>query len=180
MDAPELLIVLKAPCQHQQSVVRGSGSLSCGSLSLLACPCSPSAWPKRSGLIPWSCCPARNFIPLALGLLDAILGAKQGIKRLLGLKMGGAVADLAHPHRRFRGRRPGWTAPSCPPDQRWAMGSTSRRSAPENSWRGRPILYSGSPIISLSCAIQPTVRARAKIAVNSEVGMPMARCTIPE
>ena len=34
------------------------------------------------------------------------------------------------------------------------------------SWRGRPILYSGSPIISFSWAIQPTVRASAKIAVN--------------
>ena len=35
-------------------------------------------------------------------------------------------------------------------DQRLLIGSTSRRSAPVNSWRGRPILYSGSLIISLS------------------------------
>ena len=65
-------------------------------------------------------------------------------------------------------------------DQRLLIGSTSRRSAPVNSWRGRPILYSGSPIISFSWAIQPTVRASAKMAVNSETGMPMARCTMPE
>jgi hypothetical protein len=51
---------------------------------------------------------------------------------------------------------------------------------PTNSWRGRPILYSGSPIISLSCAIQPTVRASAKIAVNRLTGMPSALCTMPE
>ena len=30
------------------------------------------------------------------------------------------------------------------------MGLTSRLGEPTNSWRGRPILYSGSPIISLS------------------------------
>ena len=65
-------------------------------------------------------------------------------------------------------------------DQRLLIGSTSRRSAPVNSWRGRPILYSGSPIISFSWAIQPTVRASAKMAVNSDTGMPMARCTMPE
>jgi hypothetical protein len=41
-------------------------------------------------------------------------------------------------------------------------------------------LVLGSPIISLSWAIQPTVRASAKIAVNSETGMPIARCTMPE
>ena len=47
-----------------------------------------------------------------------------------------------------------------------------------NSWRGRPILHSGSPIISFSWAIQPTVRASAKMAVNSDTGMLMgvARC----
>jgi hypothetical protein len=54
------------------------------------------------------------------------------------------------------------------------------RTEPVNSWRGRPILYSGSPIISLSWAIQPTVRASAKMPVNSGTGMPMARCTMPE
>jgi hypothetical protein len=60
------------------------------------------------------------------------------------------------------------------------MGLTSRRGEPVNSWRGRPILYSGSLIISLSWAIQPTVRASAKMAVNRLTGMPMARCTMPE
>ncbi len=57
---------------------------------------------------------------------------------------------------------------------------TSRRTAPVNSWRGRPILYSGSASISLSWAIQPTVRASAKMPVNRLTGMPMARCTMPE
>jgi len=52
--------------------------------------------------------------------------------------------------------------------------------APENSCRGRPILYSGSVIISSHCAIQPTVRASAKIPVNMSTGMPIAFCTIPE
>ena len=52
--------------------------------------------------------------------------------------------------------------------------------APTNSCRGRPILYSGSAIISFSCAIQPTVRASAKTAVNSGTGMPIAFCTMPE
>ena len=66
------------------------------------------------------------------------------------------------------------------PNQRWAKGFTSRDTDPVNSWRGRPILYSGSPIISFSCAIQPTVRANAKMAVNSGTGIPMARCTMPE
>ena len=56
----------------------------------------------------------------------------------------------------------------------------SRRAEPVNSWRGRPILYSGSASISLSWAIQPTVRARAKMPVNRLTGMPMARCTMPE
>jgi hypothetical protein len=65
-------------------------------------------------------------------------------------------------------------------DQRLAMGCTSRLGEPSKSWRGRPILYSGSPIISLSWAIQPTVRASAKMAVNSGTGMPIARCTMPE
>jgi hypothetical protein len=63
---------------------------------------------------------------------------------------------------------------------RWASGVTVRAVAPVKSWRGRPILYSGSPIISFSCAIQPTVRASAKTAVNSGTGMPIARCTMPE
>ena len=65
-------------------------------------------------------------------------------------------------------------------DQRCAIGFTSRLTAPTYSWRGRPILYSGSPIISLSCAIQPTVRASAKMAVNRLTGMPSALCTMPE
>jgi len=64
--------------------------------------------------------------------------------------------------------------------QRLAIGSTSRRVAPVKSWRGRPIFWSGSAIISFHCAIQPTTRASAKIAVNIEVGMPSARCTMPE
>jgi len=65
-------------------------------------------------------------------------------------------------------------------DQRSPMGLTMRGAAPENSWRGRPILYSGSAIISFSWAIQPTVRASAKMAVNRLTGMPIARCTMPE
>src|SRR3982751_3033110 len=64
-------------------------------------------------------------------------------------------------------------------DQRSPIGLTERGAAPENSWRGRPILYSGSAIISLSWAIQPTVRASAKMAVNRLTGMPIARCTLP-
>ena len=34
--------------------------------------------------------------------------------------------------------------------------------------------------VSLFTAIQPTVRASAKIAVNSDTGMPIAFCTMPE
>ncbi|SAL88426.1 hypothetical protein AWB68_08772 [Caballeronia choica] len=49
-----------------------------------------------------------------------------------------------------------------------------------NNWRGRPIFCSGSAIISFHCAIQPTVRAIAKMHVNIDVGMPSARCTMPE
>ncbi len=72
-----------------------------------------------------------------------------------------------------------------PPGGGLAAGSmsaylTSRRGEPVKSWRGRPILYSGSASISLSWAIQPTVRARAKMPVNRLTGMPMARCTMPE
>ena len=37
-----------------------------------------------------------------------------------------------------------------------------------------------APIISFSCAIQPTVRASAKFAVKRLTGMPIARCTMPE
>ena len=56
----------------------------------------------------------------------------------------------------------------------------SRRCDPTYNCRGRPILYSGSAIISLSCAIHPTVRASAKIAVKSGTGIPIAFCTMPE
>ncbi|EJN07562.1 hypothetical protein PMI40_01824 [Herbaspirillum sp. YR522] len=63
---------------------------------------------------------------------------------------------------------------------RLSTGVTSRRGEPTNSWRGRPIFCSGSEIISFHWAIQPTVRAMAKMQVNIEVGMPSARCTIPE
>ena len=52
---------------------------------------------------------------------------------------------------------------------------TEREVAPWYNWRGRPILYSGSEIISFHWAIQPTVRAKAKIAVNKAVGTPIAR-----
>ncbi|HVL56222.1 MAG TPA: hypothetical protein VM491_06945, partial [Burkholderiaceae bacterium] len=38
----------------------------------------------------------------------------------------------------LRGRRIGARA-----GQRWSIGSTSRRVAPTNSWRGRPIFCSG-------------------------------------
>ena len=65
-------------------------------------------------------------------------------------------------------------------DQRSPIGLTSRRAAPVYNWRGRPIFCSGSEIISFHCAIQPTVRAIAKMAVNSVVGMPSALCTMPE
>src|SRR5574337_1699813 len=63
---------------------------------------------------------------------------------------------------------------------RWASSGTLRRAEPMYSWRGRPILYSGSVIISSHWVIQPTVRARAKMHVNIEVGIPMAFWTIPE
>ena len=33
---------------------------------------------------------------------------------------------------------------------------------PDTSWRGRPILFCGSAIISFHCEIQPTVRAKRK------------------
>ncbi len=77
-------------------------------------------------------------------------------------------------------RRAGSRRARLPPPYRCAIGSTDRRVAPVKSCRGRPILYSGSAIISFSCAIQPTVRASAKIAVNSGTGMPIAFCTMPE
>jgi hypothetical protein len=92
----------------------------------------------------------------------------------------------AHPRAQWRGQPVAGPPPNrreiqpMRPDQRWPIGLTSRRVEPTNNWRGRPILYSGSPIISLSCAIQPTVRASAKMAVNRLTGMPMARCTMPE
>ncbi|PJN96663.1 hypothetical protein CNY89_01205 [Amaricoccus sp. HAR-UPW-R2A-40] len=47
-------------------------------------------------------------------------------------------------------------------------------------WRGRPILNCGSEIISFHWVIQPTVRASAKIGVNSETGKPMASRMMPE
>ncbi len=75
---------------------------------------------------------------------------------------------------------PGWQLMLPGACYRWAMGLTWRVSEPVNSWRGRPILYSGSLIISFSWAIQPTVRASANTAVNSGTGMPMAFCTMPE
>src|SRR6266567_3490071 len=62
--------------------------------------------------------------------------------------------------------------------QRSASGFASRRLAPVKSWRGRPIFCSGSEIISFHCAIQPTVRASTKMAVNRLTGMPIARCTM--
>jgi hypothetical protein len=65
-------------------------------------------------------------------------------------------------------------------DQRLSIGCTSRCGEPMNSWRGRPIFCSGSAIISFHWAIQPTVRAIAKIPVNSDTGMPSADCTMPE
>ena len=55
-------------------------------------------------------------------------------------------------------------------DQRLNPVGTSRRGEPVNSWRGRPILYSGSASISLSWAIQPTVRATGIFALARTVG----------
>ena len=52
------------------------------------------------------------------------------------------------------------------PDQRSPIGLTCRGAAPTNSWRGRPILYSGSAIISLSWASQPTVRLCGSSGTN--------------
>ena len=63
---------------------------------------------------------------------------------------------------------------------RCSSTGTSRRAAPTYNWRGRPILYSGSVIISSHWVIQPTVRASAKMQVNIDVGMPSAFCTMPE
>ncbi len=81
--------------------------------------------------------------------------------------------------RRCRGRstQPDWAGRSMGAQR---LAGMSRRGEPVKSWRGRPILYSGSPIISFSWAIQPTVRAKANTPVNRFTGMPMARCTMPE
>ncbi len=84
---------------------------------------------------------------------------------------------LLHCSWHCRGRPRG---PPAAENQRLPISGTSRLAAPLNSWRGRPILYSGSVIISSHCEIQPGVRASAKMQVNSEVGMPSARCTMPE
>lgn len=133
-------------------------------------------------------------------LLRSTAGGSDGCAGLLGCKVLAnhpLSISLVDPHRRLNGQAAGVKKPAggtCglwgsglgamrarhSTDQRLLIGSTSRRSAPVNSWRGRPILYSGSPIISFSWAIQPTVRASAKMAVNSDTGMPMARCTMPE
>ena len=81
--------------------------------------------------------------------------------------------------RPFRSDPAAWRA-GARTGQRLAIGTTSRRVAPVKSCRGRPIFWSGSPIISFHCAIQPTVRASAKMQVNMSVGMPSAFCTMPE
>ncbi len=66
--------------------------------------------------------------------------------------------------------------PSIPAVQRrLTIGTKSRVTGPVNSCRGRPIFCTGSWIISFHWAIQPTVRAMAKITVNIDVGMPRAR-----
>ncbi len=62
----------------------------------------------------------------------------------------------------------------CAPYFLFETGMKSRLVAPVNSWRGRPIFCSVSPISSFHCAIQPVVRASAKIAVNMLTGMPSA------
>ena len=74
-------------------------------------------------------------------------------------------------------------------DWRWRCASGSRalrerhhlapRRAGVELARAADLLL-GSAIISFHCAIQPTVRASAKIAVNSGTGMPSAFCTMPE
>ena len=120
------------------------------------------------------CSWAARFLPIALGHFPGLIpiagsnGPAAGVKKPAGGTCGLWDPGLGAMRARHS------------TDQRLLIGSTSRRSAPVNSWRGRPILYSGSPIISFSWAIQPTVRASAKMAVNSDTGMPMARCTMPE
>src|SRR6185312_9339002 len=92
------------------------------------------------------------------------------------------IVHLSHvwfgPRRPNRSERGGAAAPTV--SYRSESGLTVLGLEPVKSCRGRPILYSGSDTISFSCAIQPTVRASAKIAVKSCTGIPIAFCTIPE
>jgi hypothetical protein len=82
-------------------------------------------------------------------------------------------------HVRYSGPRPD---PVRTPSLRYFLLSivtTVRVVAPDNSCRGRPIVYSGSMIISCHRAIQPTVRACEKLPVNTATGMPGTFRTMP-
>lgn len=79
-----------------------------------------------------------------------------------------ASGGLTRPRQRSRGVR----CPSTP--QRWEMGTYERSPAPMYTCRGRPILVSGSEIISRHCAIQPGNRPSANRTVNILVGKPIA------
>jgi hypothetical protein len=99
----------------------------------------------------------------------------------------GTRAADSHAIRAARNSRHSAVLDPCPsgytqPDNqaRLSIGSTSRVVEPTNNWRGRPIFCSGSEIISFHWAIQPMVRAMAKIPVNSDTGIPSADCTMPE
>ena len=130
---------------------------------------------QRRGAMDARCSWAARFLPITLGSFPW----SEPHRRLK--RSGSRRKKARRGHlRALWGSGLGATRARHSTDQRLLIGSTSRRSAPVNSWRGRPILYSGSPIISFSWAIQPTVRASAKMAVNSDTGMPMARCTMPE
>ena len=75
------------------------------------------------------------------------------------------ATDVAQ--RRFRSRGAG--------AQRSVIGTYARSVGPTYSWRGRPIRFSGSLIISRQCEIHPGSRPSANSTVNIFVGKPIAR-----
>lgn len=75
---------------------------------------------------------------------------------------------------------PGVIRRSVSRNQRSDSGLKVRSVSPMYFWRGLPIFWVGSAIISFHWEIQPTVRDRAKIGVNIDVGNPMASRIIPE